>query len=190
MSTLLASCDSAPVIIESLVECWELAPGDRAFQVGNQMGDIFAKIKAALASPAWLCFVWFGMTAGVSLLATPARFSAPLITRPVALDVGAVVFAVLHKAEFIALVLLLITIRVSGRAARWWVVCAVLTLILLAQSAWLLPELTARAAMVASGIEPPPSIAHAAYSTLELLKLALLFGCGIAATTEPRRRAH
>lgn len=122
------------------------------------------------------------MTAGVSLLATPARFSAPLITRPVALDVGAAVFAALNKAEFVALILLLIVVRVSGLAARWWAVCGVLTLILVAQSAWLLPELTVRAGMVANGIEPPPSIAHAVYSTLELCKLALLFACGIAAS--------
>lgn len=142
---------------------------------------MLSKITFALKSPAWICFTWFGMTAGVSLLATPARFSAPLMTRPVALDVGAVVFAVLNKAEFVALILLLIVVRVSGVAARWWAVCGVLTLILVAQSAWLLPELTARAGMVASGIEPPPSIAHAAYSTLELTKLALLFASGVIA---------
>ena len=142
---------------------------------------MLSKLKVALLSPAWICFTWFGMTAGVSLLATPARFSAPLITRPVALDVGAVVFSTLNKAEFIALVVLLIVVRVAGVAARWWAVCGVLTLILVAQSAWLLPELTERAGMVANGIEPPPSIAHAAYSTLELTKLALLFACGVAA---------
>lgn len=149
---------------------------------------MLSKIRFALTSPAWICFTWFGMTAGVSLLATPARFSAPLITRPVALDVGAVVFAVLNKAEFVALILLLIVVRVSGLAARWWAVCGVLTLILVAQSAWLLPELTARAGMVANGTEPPPSIAHAAYSTLELCKLMLLFACGVAALLPRHQR--
>ena len=148
-----------------------------------------SKLKLALLSPAWICFTWFGMTAGVSLLATPARFSAPLITRPVALDVGTVVFSVLNKAEFVALIVLLIIVRASGLAARWWAVCGVLTLILVAQSAWLLPELTARAGMVASGVEPPPSIAHAAYSTLELSKLVLLFACGIAALQPGSRRS-
>jgi hypothetical protein len=149
---------------------------------------LLTNIKFALQSPAWICFTWFGMTAGVSLLATPARFSAPLMTRPVAFDVGAVVFAVLNKAEFVALIILLIVVRVSGRAAQWWAVCGLLTLILVAQSAWLLPELTARAGMVASGIEPPPSIAHAAYSTLELCKLMLLFACGVVASMPSSQR--
>ncbi len=146
------------------------------------MSALLPKLKSAFSSPAWICFAWFGMTAGVSLLATPAKFAAPLITRPVALDVGAVTFAVLNKAEFVALILLLIVVRVSGRAAQWWAVCGVLALILVAQSAWLLPELTARAGMVASGMELPPSIAHSAYATLELTKLVILFAGGMVAS--------
>ena len=58
--------------------------------------------------------------------------------------------------------------RSKGRVAS-----AVL-LILVAQGAWLIPELSARTDLVIAGTEPPPSIAHAAYSTLELAKLCLL----------------
>ena len=152
------------------------------------MSALISRLKIAASSPAWICFVWFGMTAGVSLLATPAKFAAPLITRPVALDVGAVTFAALNKAEFVALILFLIVVRVSGRAAQWWAVCGVLTLILIAQSAWLLPELTARAGMVASGLELPPSIAHTAYATLELTKLVILFACGMVASIPASQR--
>ena len=145
------------------------------------MSAILSTLRNALASPAWVCFTWFGMTAGVSLLATPARFSAPLITRPIAFDVTATVFTVLNKAELMALIVLLIVVRATGRAAQWWALCGVLTLILVSQSAWLIPGLTERAAMVAEGRPLPPSIAHAAYSTLELTKLALLFIAGIVA---------
>ena len=145
------------------------------------MGTILWKLKATLSSPAWVLFTWFGMTGGVSVLATPARFSAPLMTRPVAFDLMANVFAYLNKAEFVALILLLITVRASGRAASWWAVCGVLTLVLVAQSVWLLPALTERAAMVAAGQPLSPSNVHAAYSTLELGKLLLLLGAGVAA---------
>jgi len=48
---------------------------------------------------------------------------------------------------------------------------------------WLLPELTERTRMILTGTEPPPSIAHAAYSTLELIKLGLLLTLGLAAIT-------
>ncbi len=136
------------------------------------------RIMSLVRNPAWVCLIWFGMTAGVSLLATPVRFSASTITRPVALDVGQVVFAALNKAEFVALIVLLILVRVSGFAKHLWAGCGVLALILITQSMWLLPELSARTQQIIAGVEPPPSIAHGAYSILELSKLLLLLYMG------------
>lgn len=133
---------------------------------------------AILRNPAWVCFIWFGMTAGVSLLATPVRFTATTLTRPVALDVGRVVFAALNKAEFVALVILLIVVRMTGKAKELWAFCGVLTLILMARSIWLLPTLSARTEQIIAAIEPGASIAHAAYSILELSKLLLLLYMG------------
>ena len=136
------------------------------------------RVMAALRNPAWITFIWFGMTAGVSMLATPVRFSAATITRPIALDVGRVVFAALNKAEFVALVILLIIVRVSGKTKDYIAVTGALALILLAQAVWLLPELAARTDLIISGVEPAPSIAHGAYSIMELTKLALLLYLG------------
>jgi hypothetical protein len=141
-------------------------------------------MQSAVRNPAWVCFTWFGMTAGISLLATPLRFTASTITRPIALDVGQVVFAALNKAELMALVILMIVVRVSGQARSMWTVCGVLALILIAQSAWLLPELAIRTQMVIDGGEPPQSYVHAIYSTLELTKLGILFVTGFVALSE------
>lgn len=136
------------------------------------------RIRNALLNPAWVCFTWLGLTVGVTLIATPVRFTAGSITRPVALDVGRVVFAALNKAEFLALVLLLIVVRVSGRSAGLWAPSAALALIILAQGAWLIPELAARTDIILAGGEPPPSYAHAIYSTLEFAKIGLLLFVG------------
>jgi hypothetical protein len=140
--------------------------------------SVSQRIRNALLNPAWICFVWAGMTVGISMIATPVRFTAESITRPVALDVGRVVFAALNKAELLALVLLLVVVRVSGRSREMWAWCAVLILIVLAQGAWLIPELAARTDIIMSGGEPPPSSAHAIYSTLELIKIGLLLFLG------------
>jgi len=154
------------------------------------------RFLAVISNPAWICLIWFGMTAGVSLLATPIRFSAPTITRVIALDVGQVVFAALSKAEFVALILLLIVVRVSDRARSLWAGCGALALILFAQSLWLLPALSARTQQIIAGTEPAPSYVHGAYSILELSKLLLLLYLGfrsmqmLAATTsdhDPQR---
>jgi hypothetical protein len=136
------------------------------------------RVMTVLRNPAWVCFIWFGMTAGVSLLATPVRFTATTLTRPVALDVARVVFAALNKAEFVALIILLIIVRTTGKAKQLWAFCGVLTLILMAQSIWLLPELSARTDQIIAGIDPGTSIAHAAYSISELSKLLLLLYMG------------
>lgn len=140
--------------------------------------SVSQRIRNALLNPAWICFVWAGMTVGISMIATPVRFTAESITRPVALDVGRVVFAALNKAELLALVLLLVVVRVSGRSREMWAWCAVLIIIVLAQGAWLIPELAARTDIIMSGGEPPPSSAHAIYSALELIKIGLLLFLG------------
>jgi hypothetical protein len=138
-------------------------------------------LRDKLVNPSWVAFVWFGITAGISLLETPVKFTAPTITRPVALDVGRVVFAALNKVELALLVLVLVLVRVSGRSRELIAPCAGLALILIAQSLWLLPELSARAQSIITGVEPGPSIAHAAYSVLELAKLVLLLYLGFRA---------
>jgi hypothetical protein len=126
------------------------------------------------------------MTVGVSMIATPVRFTATSITRPIALDVGRVVFTALNKAEFVALVILLAIVRVSGRSRELWAWCSVLILIVLAQGAWLIPELAERTDIILAGREPPPSYAHAIYSTLELTKIGLLVFLGIRSLTSER----
>ena len=146
--------------------------------------SVTGRFRNALLNPAWVCFTWLGLTAGVSLLATPVRFSAETITRPVALDVGRVVFAALNKAELAALILLLIVVRVSGRSRTLWAGCGLLALIVVAQGAWLIPELAARTDIILAGGEPPPSYAHAIYSTLELTQLALLAVVGFLSLSE------
>ncbi|MDH3621710.1 MAG: hypothetical protein OER91_12510 [Gammaproteobacteria bacterium] len=144
------------------------------------------RIRNALLNPAWVCFTWVGMTVGVSMIATPVRFTATTITRPVALDVGRVVFAALNKAELLAVVLLLVIVRASGRSRELWMWASVLILIVLAQGAWLIPELAARTDIILAGGEPPPSHAHAIYSTLELIKIGLLLFLGFRSLAQAR----
>jgi len=118
----------------------------------------------------------------------PAQFAASAATRAVSLDVARTIFTALNKAELVALVLLLIVVRVSGNARKWWAASSVLAFIVLLQTVWLLPELVERSRLILAGNEPPPSIAHAAYSTLELVKLGLLLFLGLAAISRPETK--
>ncbi len=144
------------------------------------------RFRNALLNPAWLAFLWIGISVGVSMIATPVRFTAETITRPIALDVGRVVFAALNKVELAALVILLIIVRVSGKARKYWGLCGALALIVIAQSVWLMPELAERTQMIINGVEPPKSYAHAIYSSLELIKIGLLFFVGFSSLAPER----
>jgi len=129
------------------------------------MGKVKQVIRT-IGNPAWLCFAWIGINLGVGLVATPARFATPGLSRELALLVG-----------------LLVLIRTSGLARRYILFGAALALIVIIQSAWLLPELAARSDMVVTGETPPESAVHAIYGTLEIIKLGLLLWLGVAALT-------
>lgn len=146
--------------------------------------SVSQRIRNALLNPAWVCFTWLGMTIGISLIATPARFTAESVTRPVALDVGRVVFAAFNKAELLVVILLLIVVRASGRSRALWAWCSALILIVLAQGVWLIPELAARTDIILTGGEPAASPAHAIYSTLELVKIGILLFVGFRSLAE------
>jgi hypothetical protein len=152
----------------------------------SRIASLLKEFAAPIGNPAWLCFVWFGMTAGISLLESPVRFTVTALPRAMALDLGRVVFAALNKAEWAALVILLILVRTSGRAKDYWLPASILALILIAQSAWLLPELSMRAQMIVMGEAPAPSIAHGAYASLEIVKLLTLLWFGFRALRDVR----
>lgn len=128
-----------------------------------------------------LTLVWAGMVFGVSGLATPAKFYAPSLSLPVALDVGRTTFHVFTRVEWIlglALVLLLLALW----HRRLILLGALLIVaILLVQALYLLPALDLRVAAITAGQTPPPSPLHTWYAAAEAGKLATLLALGIAA---------
>jgi len=99
------------------------------------------------------------------------------------------VFLALNKVELALLVLLLVLVRATSRAKDLWAYCGVLALIMIAQSAWLLPELAARSESIVAGVEPGPSIAHGAYAVSALAKLLLLLMLGFRTLSGQRAAA-
>lgn len=119
---------------------------------------------------------WAGLLTGVSLLATPIKFTAPSLQLPVALEVGHVTFAALNKVEIAAALLLVLFVAGFGRSL-WNLLGALLLVVLVAlQTFWLLPVLDARVAIIVAGGTPPESSLHLLYVLVEAAKLAGLFG--------------
>jgi len=117
---------------------------------------------------------WAGLLIGVSFIATPAKFLAPSLARPVALDVGRVTFTIWNDVEWLVLAMLVPPL-VFGPPDRFTAVAAlVLGLLLFIQSMVLLPTLNARVSVIQAGKRPAVSPDHGTYIAIDGLKLLIL----------------
>lgn len=125
-----------------------------------------------------LLLLWAGVLLGVSFLAAPAKFAAPSLSLPVALDVGRQEFSALNLVEA-GLAVVTLALACLGRPARLvWLGLVLAVAIVALQGFWLLPILDARAELVIQGQTPPPAPWHALYIAIEISKLAALLLAG------------
>lgn len=139
------------------------------FQGWSGRSEIVGKTGFVIVS-----ILWVGLLLGVSFLATPAKFMAPSLTLPIALDVGRHTFAIFNYTELGLLGLLMMSILFVRRS--WTLVALVMgvCIIVMVQTLWVLPVLDARVGLILDGGSPPPSSLHIAYIGIDVLKLILL----------------
>jgi hypothetical protein len=126
--------------------------------------------------------LWAGIAIGVAFLATPAKFLAPSLSLPIALDVGRATFAVYNRAELGLLALVLLIGAASRAPRRWYLALSVPGGIAVVQAVWLIPALDDRVRVIlAGGPHPANSSLHAGYIAAELAKIAALIGFGLCA---------
>ncbi len=130
-------------------------------------------------------FIWSGLLLGVSFVATPAKFLAPSLQLPQALDVGRWTFHVLTLIEWglvLIAALLVWACRLQVAAGRRWVMIALVAIaaVLAVETFFLRPILDARVLDIMAGRSVPPSALHNLYIGLEALKLVLVLAAAIA----------
>lgn len=133
------------------------------------------QIGAAIRFLSW---VWLGLVVGVSFVATPVKFTADSLSRPVALDVGRATFQLLNRLEWV-LVLGLIALawqawREASRPRFDIALVAAVAAIVALQTIWLLPALNDRVATIIAGSEPPSSPLHTIFGAFEVTKVTML----------------
>lgn len=117
---------------------------------------------------------WVGLLIGVSFLATPAKFMAPSLTLPVALEIGRAIFAIFERVEqFLAAVLVILAIgaRTSSLIKS---LTAIIVVLVAVQGFWLLPALDARVSEIIAGRLPTASRLHELYIAMDAVKMVLL----------------
>jgi hypothetical protein len=122
--------------------------------------------------------LWAGVLIGVSFLAAPAKFTAPSLSLPVALEVGRQEFHALNLGEtgFALVTLALAALARPGRTI--WLGLGLAAIVVVAQGLWLLPVLDARAETIIQGGTPPAAPWHSLYIAAEVLKLLALLVIG------------
>jgi hypothetical protein len=127
-----------------------------------------------------LVLLWSGLSIGVAFVATPAKFLAPSLSLPVALDVGRETFQIYNAVEMALGVCVLVLAASSAARRRWLAWLAAPLLIVLVERLVLLPGLDARTIMVQRGAAPAGSWLHELYIWAEVVKLAVLLAAGLS----------
>ena len=123
----------------------------------------------------FLVVFWIGSIVGVSLIATLAKFQAPSLSFPVALEVGKHTFNVFNRVEWGVLCALAVLIFFTQKSPFIMLTGLLLLVLLTLQTVWLLPSLSARADAVVNGVEQlAPSSLHIYYVAVEGVKLLAL----------------
>jgi Domain of unknown function (DUF4149) len=133
-----------------------------------------------------LIMLWAGVLIGVSFLAAPAKFDAPGLSLPVAMEVGRREFGALNLAELVLAVVTLALAAYARPERTIWLGLGVAAVIVLLQWLWLLPVLDARAELIIQGETPEPAPWHALYIGAEVLKLLVLLVTGWLALRRSR----
>lgn len=130
-------------------------------------------------------FIWFGCIGAISFMEAPLKFTAPNITLALGLGIGRIVFQTLNKIEIVFAVLMIISLFLKRPKTKFPLyLFAVILLILILETVWLLPVLDARAEQVINGTAAPFSNAHIIYIVFDAIKFLLLFALGANLTKQ------
>lgn len=119
---------------------------------------------------------WAGLALGATLIATPAKFLAPSLTLPTALEIGRATFYWVGVAEAAICISFIIAILTFG-GIRWRIAFVPIAIFAI-QRLGLMPFLDARAIDIIAGNTVKASNLHDIYIYLECAKVFALMAVG------------
>ena len=127
-----------------------------------------------------VCWLWAGVVLGVSFIATPAKFLAPSLSLPHALEVGRATFYVLRWIEcgFIVLLIAVLLLTFAHIKLNVWFSVIAVILCLLINYVGLQPALDERTKLIIAGEAITQSSQHKVYIVIEMIKFIALMVAG------------
>jgi len=137
------------------------------------------KKERVLAIRSITAIFWLGFFMAISFMEAPLKFTAPGLSMAQGLQIGRIVFGALNSCEWVFLVIILLTCLGKRTTRYGFYLLLAVSVILILETAWLLPVLDVHAAMVIRGQEPPDHWEHWVYIILEILKVPVLLLIGL-----------
>jgi len=125
-----------------------------------------------------MVILWVGMLLAIDFAAI-VKFSTPSLSRPVAFDVGRVVFSAFNKVQLCLMLAVLASALFAGLASIDNSLIAMVFIVLMLQVFWLFPGLSHQVDVALSGMHTPRSYQHHLYGVFEVTKIISLFILGI-----------
>jgi len=122
---------------------------------------------------------WAGFVSAISFFEAWLKFRADGVSLEIGLRIGKLVFSSLNKVELIFAALSWLLVLVASQKHKTSplsvkLLLSTVTIVLLLQTLWLLPQLSARADIIIQGGHPASSPIHLLYGILEVLKVTCL----------------
>jgi hypothetical protein len=122
---------------------------------------------------------WLGFFMSISFMETPLKFTAPNLSLAEGLQVGKIVFGALNKCEWVFLSIILISCLLNKASKKGLYLIAIISVILVIETTWLLPVLDAGVNRVISGQLAGVQYIHWLYILLEIIKVPVLLLIGL-----------
>lgn len=152
----------------------------RKFDIETDKVIKMTKLNYIMVSAA---LIWIGFTSAISFMEAWIKFKAPMVTLPIGLGIGRLVFSALNKVEWVLAFIIAVVFIYQFVALNknnlhaiidLWFTFVVVLVILVLETFWLLPKLDKRASAIIAGNSLPASSLHIYFIGAECIKISLL----------------
>jgi hypothetical protein len=135
-----------------------------------------------------MAIFWLGFFMAISFMEAPLKFSAPNLSMAEGLQIGKIVFKSLNICEWIFLVIILLTCIVKKTSRTGFYLIVAISIIMVIETAWLLPILDANADKIIKAEPVTGHFAHWSYIILEVIKVPVLLLLGLESAKAARQQ--
>ena len=122
---------------------------------------------------------WLGFFMAISFMEAPLKFTAPGLSMAEGLQIGKIIFGSLNICEWSFLLIILITCIVKKTTRKGFYLIAAVSVIMTAETAWLLPALDHNANLIIEGFPVMSHSTHWFYIMFEIIKVPILLMIGL-----------